>query len=591
MFTTEYKERLDNTTNRRSDGFCVLDMVALLWLIWGCYCHFAKMDAGCELLSVRCESERVFHYLLFMMAVYLLFRILSMLIDNRHLLNTFLIILCITCSVEIVAGIIELYRILILKQRIILSGTFFTSGLYGGFLSISSCLLLSYSFGGTDIKRKICRIISLISLFMLPSIGSRAAVLSFFVTGLIYAFHVPNYRSYLKRHWIVIVISTIILGSVAYLIKKQSADGRFYMARISASSVVHNGLMGSGVGNYGGGYRNCQTGFWQNYVAKLLSEPNSSINIKNASYTQLMDSMLDNPQAIAEPHFTKFRQVAECPEYAFSEISRELVEKGPISLCLLLVLFFLSLFYLWREDSILKYGLISYSVFSLFYYPSESSLFNLLFCFIISFSASYGKGLLSRNKTIVLFLMALLPLIVFISFNVLPLYLKQKKAEEYWTEKVHPMHERRNYDIIVYEGDSLFPSLCYDKSFLYEYGHSLSLVGEYEKSDSILKMGYNSSSDPVFLNAMGNNWLYQNQFDKAEEMFCESFISLPNRMYPLYSLARLYFEKQDYKKINKIYQLVCMFKPKIESGYTKKMRLEIDELLEKSNQIGNVKEE
>jgi len=187
--------------------------------------------------------------------------------------------------------------------------------------------------------------------------------------------------------------------------------------------------------------------------------------------------------------------------------------------------------------------------------------------------------------------MALLPLIVFISFNTLPLYLKQKKAEKYWTEKVHPMHERRNYDIIVYEGDSLFPSLCYDKAFLYEYGHSLSLVGEYEKSDSILKMGYHASSDPVFLNAMGNNWLYQNQFEKAEEMYCESFFSLPNRMYPLYSLARLYFEKQDYNKLNKVYQLVSLFQPKIESGYTKKMRLEIDGFLEQSNQKEDVRKE
>ena len=55
--------------------------------------------------------------------------------------------------------------------------------------------------------------------------------------------------------------------------------------------------------------------------------------------------------------------------------------------------------------------------------------------------------------------------------------------------------------------ESMMPYMNDNADFLYAYGQSLNKIGEYAKSDSILKLGTEVSGNPMLWNVMGNNSL------------------------------------------------------------------------------------
>lgn len=117
-----------------------------------------------------------------------------------------------------------------------------------------------------------------------------------------------------------------------------------------------------------------------------------------------------------------------------------------------------------------------------------------------------------------------------------------------------------------------------DYKYLFEYGHSLNKMGYYEKSDSILLLGTSLSSDPMFWNVMGNNSMALGRFREAEERYKHAFYMVPNRLYPLYLIAKLYYIEGDTARFHDMAGLIETFIPKVESANTKRLSSEIREL-------------
>jgi tetratricopeptide (TPR) repeat protein len=117
-----------------------------------------------------------------------------------------------------------------------------------------------------------------------------------------------------------------------------------------------------------------------------------------------------------------------------------------------------------------------------------------------------------------------------------------------------------------------------DPHFLYMYGYSLRKINQIEKSDSVLSLGTNYSSNPMFLNVMGNNSLTQGRYREAEERYKHAFYMVPNRLYPLYLLAKLYYTEGDTVRFLQMAEMVEEFIPKVESVNTESLRTEIREL-------------
>ena len=153
-------------------------------------------------------------------------------------------------------------------------------------------------------------------------------------------------------------------------------------------------------------------------------------------------------------------------------------------------------------------------------------------------------------------------------------------AEGEWA-KTDYWYRQQYYHYVVEDGDTLMPQMMHDSRFLFAYGQSLNREGFYAKSDSVLMLGTAISSDPIFWNVMGNNSLAQGQYREAEERYRHAFLMVPNRLYPLCLLAKLYHTEGDTAKFLNAATMVNSFKAKIESANTEKLRGEINEI--KSN--------
>ena len=122
--------------------------------------------------------------------------------------------------------------------------------------------------------------------------------------------------------------------------------------------------------------------------------------------------------------------------------------------------------------------------------------------------------------------------------------------------------------------------LCYLDEYLFEYGYSLSQIGNIERSDSLLYEAVGISNNPNVLSLLGNNSLSQGKFREAEEYYKHAFYMVPNRLYPLTLLAKLYHTEGDTVRFLDMAEKVETFVPKVENANTERLRAEIREIKE-----------
>ena len=238
-----------------------------------------------------------------------------------------------------------------------------------------------------------------------------------------------------------------------------------------------------------------------------------------------------------------------------------------------------------RSDTIWCYGLTTLAVFAFFSFPFHLVPFQLLLTVLLSACVSDGQFSVcskrhreGRYATLTIMMLILVVLSVSVVLRV-PQAKRDKEAVLLWknTERWHMME---SYNYVVEDGETLFPLFYNDQRFLFAYGQSLNKMGQYEKSDSILKLGTEVSSDPMFWNVMGNNNLELGKFREAEECYKHAFYMVPNRLYPLCLLAKLYHAEGDTVRFIDMVDKVENFIPKVESANTERLRAEIRELME-----------
>ena len=98
----------------------------------------------------------------------------------------------------------------------------------------------------------------------------------------------------------------------------------------------------------------------------------------------------------------------------------------------------------------------------------------------------------------------------------------------------------RSYDFNMKDYYALLPSCSENKYFLFDFGKRLRHDKRYLDSNGILSKGLRISNDPMFLVLMGNNYRDMNIMDKAERYYKLAYMQMPNRLYPLFQLFKLY---------------------------------------------------
>lgn len=387
---------------------------------------------------------------------------------------------------------------------------------------------------------------------ILPATMSRAAWIAAAIGGCMLVCRKFDLMGYIRRTYrshpfqtniyaclAVLVIVCTAIGT--YAMKRNSADGRLLMWKIDTHILLHKPF-GVGLGNFAGAFGEQQAAYFADQ---------------------------ERPE--------NEKQVAGCPEAGFNEFLQFGAETGWIGLLLLLSLTGISTVNQIRRGSPLGYGLLTTVVFACFSYPW--SVLPLRLLFMILLAGVNLKGFRMQDKFISCIL-----LFSYASCLIgwTGIYKRSKlrvNANRQWSDiRIWTSYER--YDYIVDDGARFLEAMQWDFRFLYDYGYALHKTGDYRRSNEILGLGIQISCDPIFWVIVGKNYEAMGDFTAAEAAYQHAHNMIPDRVYPLYLLAKLYFRFEQQEKALIVSRMVIDHTPKIESVQTRKMQKELCEMLQ-----------
>lgn len=496
-----------------------------------------------------------------MAIVFVICSLISLCLDKRGG-NTFYLSvvwsLILLGGVEAVWGLWQIYGLAVSNHSLYaLTGSFYNPGPYSGYLAMVFPICLSEWLNLRKVEKHtwvergkyyMALGVLLLILCVLPAGMSRSAWIAVAVSGIwVYGIHCSwgtrlrkIGKRYKKRVFLAMITAGIVLIIISYALfqlKVGSANGRLLIWKVSAMTVAEKPFLGHGIGNFASAYGMAQ----ENYFART-------------EFTATEE------------------QVAGSPEYAFNEYLQIAVEYGV--LFLLVVLLIIS-FCLWKGITEKKIsacaGLISVLVFAFSSYPMQIPGFAIAFYFLLA-ACVVGK---SRIHIYLFTVMIALLGSYYWKYN-------QYNACEEWLRC--KMYYNMGAFRLAKEGyEKIYPELNDRGDFLFEYGHSLHKLKEYDHSTEVLKEAMMHSCDPMILNIIGKNYQATGEYEKAEEYFIRSTHRLPGRIYPYYLLAKLYVEPEyrHLEKLKQAVQIVLTKEPKVQSTAIKEMREEVKKLIKK----------
>lgn len=459
-------------------------------------------------------------------------------------------------GVEAVWGLRQIYGLTYSNHSLYsLTGSFYNPGPYSGYLAMifPLCLYEWLKLKNVLERKRIDQVkyyiaggVMILILCVLPAGMSRSAWVATLVSGMwIYGMH-NSWRCRLwttirknKRKVFPIIIAGVVIiivgGYALFQLKADSASGRLLIWKVSAMAIAQKPFFGYGVGNFAAAYGMAQ----EKYFA-------------------------------AEEYSDKEELVAGSPEYAFNEYLQIGVEYGVL---FLLVVLLIIAFCLWTGIKEKRLGpcasLISFLVFAFSSYPMQIPGFAVVFYFLLA-ACIVGQ---SRIPILLFTIMIAVSGSYYLKFN-------QYDACKEWTNC------KMLYNISAYQSakegyEKLYPDLKNRGAFLFEYGHCLHKLKEYNASTEILEEAIMYSCDPMILNIIGKNYQAMGEYEKAEEYFLRSTHRLPGRIYPYYLLAKLYAEPayRNPEKLKQVAEVVLTKEPKVQSTAIKEMRKEVKELI------------
>ena len=494
-------------------------------------------------------------YLGRMAIVFVICSLISLCLDKRGG-NTFYLSvvwsLILLGGVEAVWGLWQIYGLAVSNHSLYaLTGSFYNPGPYSGYLAMVFPICLSEWLNLRKVEKHtwvergkyyMALGVLLLILCVLPAGMSRSAWMAVAISGIwVYAtYHSWGTslrtisKKYKKRVFPAIIAGgmvLIIVGYALFQLKVDSANGRLFIWKVSVMAIAEKPLLGHGTGNFASAYGMAQEKYF------------------------------------SQKEFTSTAElVAGSPEYAFNEYLQIAVEYGVL---FLLVVLLIIVFCLWIGITEKRLsacaGLISVLVFAFSSYPMQIPGFAIAFYFLLA------ACVVGSSRLQILFFIIMIALLGSYYWK----YNQYNACEEWFRYKMH-------YNIgafrLAKEGyEKIYPELNDRGAFLFEYGHSLHKLKEYNSSTAILKEAMAHSCDPMILNIIGKNYQAIGKYEKAEEYFIRSTHRLPGRIYPYYLLAKLYAEPEyrHPEKLKQVIQIVLTKEPKVQSTAIREMREEV----------------
>ncbi len=471
------------------------------------------------------------------------------------------------------------------------TGSFFNPGPYAGFLAIVGNVALGTFLFKKDILIQIasdqkkqpnikCKLINnlfqyipiigiITIVIILPATHSRAAWLAFLFGAVImlsFKYGVVNrFYNWNRFKRIVIALTTFIILSTSfygvYHFKRESADGRMLIWKITSHIIKNNPILGVGHDRFKAYYMNAQANYFN-------TNPESAETL-----------------------------VADNSYYAFNAIIQFVSENGLLgfSLAIAIVFFYLRI-KTTRESTFLKpfsIGILfSVIVFGMFSYPMQILPVKAIWVFALVMLANIDKKTTSLNffksKDIVNNKSKWLLKISVLFIGSITIWTVNTKIDttengfKGWKTAMYA-YNYGAYDDSIESFEKVHPILERDGNFLMNYGKVLSMSGQHIRAIEILELAKRYLNTTIIETALGNSYQALKQYEKAENAYQTAANMIPSRFYPHYLLAKLYDESGENYKAKIKAQELLQKEVKIPSPAIKEMLTEMEKMIEKYN--------
>ena len=474
----------------------------------------------------------------------------------------FLFVGMLTGLVEAVWGMQQLHGYAYSNHSLFrLTGSFFNPGPYCGYLAavLPVCLWAALKFQkGMHYFAWIC--VGAI-LIVLPAGMSRSAWMAAVVAcGWVYWMErigwektKAAYIRYKNATIPFIAIVAILAGCAiagVYGMKRDSADGRLLMWKVTGKAIAGQPLAGTGLGGFPAAYAEAQGKYFATGTATGQE-----------------------------------KQVAGCPEYAFNEYLQIGLEQG-IGGLIVFVLWLGSMGYYGirnRQHGAVG-GVLALAVFAVSSYPLQLPSFWMILVFLGAICVT-KDGTQARSSALPVSSAYPITIISLLSLASVCLFILQKGQYEVYKRwgRMQTVYNNKAYESVSEDYKDLHDKLKHKPEFLFEEAQCLSKTGRYAEAIRVLERAKRLSGDPMIRYMIAKNRQATGDYREAERELLHAIGILPERLYPYYLLAKLYAEPafNQADKFRAAAGAVLTKEPKVESSAIREMRTEIKKILEK----------
>lgn len=444
----------------------------------------------------------------------------------------------------------------------ILTGTFYNPGPYSGYLAAVLPIALFRMLVSNGKKDRLSVVqyyfsmcVLLLICCVLPAGMSRAAwfaslISCGYVVLRVYRVKIKSFVSKHKYAVSGVLIVGALLASSAYFMKRDSADGRLLIWKITSQAIVSSP--------------------WGEENGRTFS----------AIYGDAQERYFANCEYSESEVW-----VAGTPDFAFNEFLQIAVEHGIwVSVLFVTVLLVLLKIAGSRKQLAGIDGcLVSLMVFACFSYPLHIPA--IVSVWLLTLVVLCGEGLImiKRKRNAVAVLLPVVVAGLTASMDMYGIYSERTRAVREWMP-VRVLYHSGAFNAAAEEYGKLYDKMSWNKDFCFEYGRTLYKAGSYNDAEEVLLKAMAVSGDPMILNMLGRNAQENGEYEKAEMYLLRSTRRLPERVYPHYLLVKLYAEPEYFDRVKLIREAECVLnvEPKVNSTAIREMRQEVKKILGKN---------
>ena len=449
----------------------------------------------------------------------------------------------------------------------VLTGTFYNPGPYSGYLAAVLPIALHRMLVSNGKKDRLSVVQYYFSMCVLLLIGcvlpagmSRAAWLASLISCgyvLLRVYHV-KVKSFVSKHRYAVsgvLIVGALLASSAYFMKRDSADGRLLIWKITSQAIASSP--------------------WGEENGRTFS----------AIYGDAQERYFTNCEYSESEAW-----VAGTPDFAFNEFLQIAVVHGiwvPV-LFVTVLLVLLKIAGSHKQLAGIDGCLVSLMVFACFSYPLHIPA--IVSVWLLTLMVLCGEGLImiKRKRNAVAVLLPVVVAGLTASMDMYGIYSERTRAVREWMPVIVLYHSGA-FNAAAEEYGKLYDKMSWNKDFSFEYGRALYNSESYGKAEEVLLKAMTVSGDPMILNVLGRNAQENGEYKKAEKYLLRSTHRLPERIYPHYLLVKLYAEPEFFDRIKFVSEAeyVLNAKPKVNSTAIREIKQEVNKILRDKETLEN----